>query len=274
MGENVRTMAIGVAYASCGLYDGTGVMAKDMALIDRIAADTIQFEFKEKTATNFNEEYSDDPYYTMYLKKDPDGFQFAIPSPTAEERKRFCGGTIDENGEWAEPTVVPEINHSFLIRTKPYKGKQVQYRFVNCAVSAYISQAPGKEKEEWLLVKVTKQSVKDVSGKKLSGFFVKYIDAVDDVEGTIEVTDVAITGTAKVGVVLTAKPTPADAMGTYQWQKKSGSSAATDISGATGVTYTPVVGDVGAKILVKFTGSGEYSGSVTSTETVAVVAAT
>lgn len=269
-----RTLAIGVAYAGCGPYTGTGAMAVSLSKIDRIAADTVQFEFKEKTATNFNEEYSNDPYHTMYLKKDPDGFQLAIPSPTVEERKMFCGGEINADGEWAEPTVDPEINLSFLLRSKPYKGKQRQYKFVNCAVSAYISQAPGKEKEEWLLIKATKQAVKDEAGTKKSGFFVADIKAVDDVEGATEVTDVSITGTAKVGVALTAKPMPIKATGAYQWQKKSGSGAATDITGATNAVYTPVVGDIGAKILVKFTGTGKYSGTVISAETAVVVAAT
>lgn len=269
--EKERLLAIGVAYIGHGLYPGNGVSATDLMKVDRVFKDTVQFDFKEKTATPFNEEYTDDPYHVMYLKKDADGFQFAIPSPTAEEKILFMGGMITEDGEWAEPINTPAINRSFVVRTKPYKGKQRQYRFVNCSVSAYTSQAPGAEKEELLLVKVTKQTAKTMEGVKKPAYFVGDIDAIDDVDGE-PVTAVAITGVPKVGTVLTATLTPVAATGTYQWQKKTGSGQPSDIAAATNATYTPVAGDVGAKVIVKFMATGNYIGSATSAETVAVVA--
>lgn len=265
-----RLLAIGIAYIGHGNYGGDGRMATALTKIDRVANDTVQFDYKEKTATPFYEEYSDDPYHTIYLKKDADSIQFAIPSPTNEERVEFMGGYITPEGKWAEPVSVPSINKSFIVRSKPYNGKQRQYEFVNCSISAYTSQAPGKEKEEWLLIKATKQSVKDENGNKKSGYFVSDIPAVDDVN---EVTGVTVTGTPKVGETLRATPVPAEASGNYQWMKKTGSGAATNIAGATSAIYTPATGDVGAKLLVKFTGTGEFSGEVTSSETVAVAAA-
>lgn len=273
MSNKDRILAIGIAYIGVGDYGFDGAMASALKRQNRVANDTVQFEFKEKTATQFFEEYSDDPYHTMFLKKDADGIQFAIPSPTVEERVMYMGGVITGDGKWAEPTAVPTINKSFVIRSKPFNGIQRQYEFVNCSVSAYTSQAPGKEKEEWLLVKATKQAVKDGEGKKKSGYFVSDIPQVDDLDEVKEVSAIDITGIPKVGEVLRTTIAPVDATGAYQWMKKTGSGAASNITGATSTTYIPVAGDVGAKILVKFTASGEYSGEVVSAETIAVAAA-
>lgn len=81
-----------------------------------------------------------------------------------------------------------------------------------------------------------------------------------------------ITGTAKVGVVLTASkgtwlgtPTPTY---TYQWKK-----AGVAIAGQTATTYTPVTGDIGAVLSVTVTGVNfAGSASASSANTAAVVA--
>ena len=61
-----------------------------------------------------------------------------------------------------------------------------------------------------------------------------------------------ITGTPKVGVLLTAVPGTWDAgvTFTYQWTVDG-----TDVGGATGPTYTPVAGDSGKVVTVKVTGT-------------------
>ena len=80
----------------------------------------------------------------------------------------------------------------------------------------------------------------------------------------------AITGTPQEGKVLTAGAlTPAGATATYQWQRCTGGTCTTGgtytaISGATATTYTPVAGDVSYYIKVAATGTGSYSGTVTS----------
>src|SRR5690606_38416212 len=64
----------------------------------------------------------------------------------------------------------------------------------------------------------------------------------------------AITGTAQVGVPLVVDPgiwAGAEDIA-YQW-----ASAGTPISGATGTTYVPVTGDVGATITCVVTGSND-----------------
>ena len=82
----------------------------------------------------------------------------------------------------------------------------------------------------------------------------------------------AITGTTTVGSILTAGArTPAAATVTYQWQNATTSAGVyTNIAGATGATYTLVVGDQTKFIKVVVTGSGSYTGTVTSAATTVI----
>jgi hypothetical protein len=86
----------------------------------------------------------------------------------------------------------------------------------------------------------------------------------------------AISGTAQVGAELTAGAlTPAGATATYQWTIcGTVDGTYTNITGATGSTYTAVADDFGKYIKVVATGTGSYSGTVTSVATAAVAAAT
>lgn len=87
----------------------------------------------------------------------------------------------------------------------------------------------------------------------------------------------AVTGTAQVGVPLTIEPGDwAGAMSvTFQWQADSaGNGTFANITGATGETYVPVVGDVGDDIRCVVTGANDdFSTAVNTTETAAVIAA-
>ena len=89
---------------------------------------------------------------------------------------------------------------------------------------------------------------------------------------------VSITGTAKVGEVLTrsaASWTPAPDSRAYQWRRcNSGGGACADIGGATGTTYTLVAADLGQTIRVVETASkASYNdASDTSAQTSVVVA--
>jgi hypothetical protein len=79
-----------------------------------------------------------------------------------------------------------------------------------------------------------------------------------------------IAGTAKVGIPLTVDGGAwAGAMEvTYQWKAD-----AANVSGATGASYVPVVGNVGKKITVAVTGKNDvFSTVVPTAETAAVVA--
>jgi prepilin-type N-terminal cleavage/methylation domain-containing protein len=69
-----------------------------------------------------------------------------------------------------------------------------------------------------------------------------------------------ITGTTTVGSVLTAGArTPAAATVSYQWRRDG-----VAIAGATASTYTLVAADLGTTITVTATGTGGYTGAVTS----------
>jgi len=101
---------------------------------------------------------------------------------------------------------------------------------------------------------------------------------ITDGSGPVNVTTTPITaiaaiaGTTQVGQVLTAGAlTPSGATATYQWQRATSSGGTySDISSATSATYTLVSGDFGNYIKVVATGTGNYSGSVTSVATTAV----
>jgi peptidoglycan hydrolase-like protein with peptidoglycan-binding domain len=85
----------------------------------------------------------------------------------------------------------------------------------------------------------------------------------------------AIIGTPQFGAELTAGAlTPSTATATYQWRiaATSGGTYA-DIVGATSNTYTPVATDVTKYLKVVATGTGNYSGTVTSAATELGVAA-
>lgn len=83
-----------------------------------------------------------------------------------------------------------------------------------------------------------------------------------------------ISGTAQVGVELTAGAiNPSAATVSYQWLSSSTANGTyTNITGATTNKYTPVAGDVGRYLKVTATGTGSYTGTVTSAATSAVIA--
>ncbi|WP_126854894.1 PA domain-containing protein [Candidatus Cryosericum odellii] len=111
----------------------------------------------------------------------------------------------------------------------------------------------------------------DVSGNTLT------FDVLFPATAPIAITAIgAITGTPEVGQVLTAGAlTPSAATVTYLWTIcDTVDGTYTDIGwAATSITYTPVAWEVGRFIEVVATGTGSYSGTVTSDPTTAVVAA-
>jgi hypothetical protein len=106
----------------------------------------------------------------------------------------------------------------------------------------------------------------------VDGTTIKFIDGTKTATQVIEwiqaqtpITSVAVTGTPQVDSVLTANVTPAEATVNYQWVISIDDGAHyTNISGATGKTYTPVAADETKKIAVKVTGTGDYVGTAMS----------
>ena len=78
----------------------------------------------------------------------------------------------------------------------------------------------------------------------------------------ISLTSITISGTAEVGKTLATTLKPSGATATYQWYRGD-----TAIPNATGSTYTVTTADIGYTIKVTATGTGIYTGSVTSAPT-------
>lgn len=85
---------------------------------------------------------------------------------------------------------------------------------------------------------------------------------------------VTISGTAQVGETLTATVAPGEATVSYKWKSGDTSDGSyTDIEGATAASYVLTESENGKYIKVETTGTGKYSGAVTSNSTEAVTAA-
>ena len=103
--------------------------------------------------------------------------------------------------------------------------------------------------------------------------YAKYV--LDPIEHTISISSAttynitsigAISGTIEVGATLTAGAiTPSEATVVYQWQQSTTEGGIyTDIAGATSNTYTLIESNYNRYIRVVATGTGNYSGTVTS----------
>ncbi|PPF82421.1 hypothetical protein C5B96_08970 [Subtercola sp. Z020] len=111
-----------------------------------------------------------------------------------------------------------------------------------------------------------------VTGSK-TGFASTYVTSAASavVQGVLSTAVPTITGTAKVGQVVTANPGtwgPAPVTFTYQWYRDGAA-----ITGSTAATRTVHANDVGKKLTVRVTGakSGYASTSTTSAPTATVV---
>lgn len=172
-----RQKAIGISYVGYGT-PGDGVVATSLTEIEAVSKDTVAFNFSDLTETPIDIEQSDDPLFTILTKGSPDSFEFAIPSPKTAEYGAFMGGTVTGD-KYEDDGTVAQKSLSFVIKTKPVDGKQVQYTFPKCTVSAKISQAPGKEKTELLLVKCVRDSCITALGVRKPSF-IREVVAVEE----------------------------------------------------------------------------------------------
>lgn len=178
MDQNDRSLAIGVSYVGFAPYTGTGKPGTVFTHIKDIFEGSVVFNFNDPTQITIKIEGTDQPRWVVNRKGEPDSIEMAIPSPSTKDMVMFCGGT-DNAGIWEEPNSIPTINMSMRMITEPYDGKCTEYVVVNGSVVARLSQAPGKEQSELLLVKITKQLAVDVAGK-LKTPFTRAVKEVDD----------------------------------------------------------------------------------------------
>lgn len=150
---NERSLAVDIAYVGIGT-PGDGVAATTYTQYPIIHEDSVVFNFNEASQVNFKAMGMDDPWAVLNKKGDPSSIEFAIPSPTAVEMEAFCGGTVTGN-KWEAPTTAPSIIKSVKLQTALYEGKYTEYVITKASISARISQAPGSEQTDLLLVKAT-----------------------------------------------------------------------------------------------------------------------
>lgn len=259
-----RSLAVGISYVGLG-EPGDGVPASSFKHFPIIHEGSVAFNFSETTPVDFRGEGLKDAWESFDKAGEADSIEFAIPSPTNEEMLFFCGGSISGD-EWQAPVEIPNIRKTLKMNTIPYKGRYIQYCFVNCKVSARLTQAPSSENTDLLLVKCTKLAAITSAGQQMSPF----TRGIKNVTLTT-VTSIKVNGTAKVGERLSAIPEPAMATGAYQWvKKKAGSGGEIPIEHATGNNYVIQDGDLNDTIACKFIANGSYTGTVTSAFTSAV----
>ena len=165
---NERSLAVGVSFLGYG-DPGDGVPASIYTQCPIVHEGSVAFNFNEATSVDFRAEGMKDPWESFDKAGDPDSFEFAIPSPTAQEMLAFCGGSVS-GGKWNAPIDIPNIRKSFKIQTTPYKGKYTEYTFAICKVSARLSQAPSSEQTDLLLVKCTRLAAITSAGQQRSSF--------------------------------------------------------------------------------------------------------
>lgn len=161
-----RSLAIDMAYVGVA-EPGDGVAGTAYDQFKEI--ESVTFNFSEPKEISFKVMGREDPWAVVNKKGDPSSVEFAIPSPTAEEMKTFCGGTVTNN-KWEAPASTPSIIKSVKMQTSPYEGKYTEYIIPKAAISGRISQAPGEEQTDLLLVKATIMTPVSAAGAQEAPF--------------------------------------------------------------------------------------------------------
>ena len=151
---------------------GDGVPGTDFKDLPLPFKGSVAFNFSDPKEIKIETEGTDEPLYVEFTKDATDYIEFSIATPSNETIKELMGGTIDTGDEgeekdvWQEATSIPSIEKTFQCETLPKKGKKVVYTIVNGKIAAKLSQAPGAEQAELLLVRVYKQSAISAAGVK------------------------------------------------------------------------------------------------------------
>lgn len=167
----VRPIAMGVGAIRMGVT-GDGVPGKDLKELPLPTKGSVAFNFSDPKEVKVETEGSPDPLFVEFVKDTTDYIEFSIPTPTNALIKDLCGGEIDTGTEedpkdiWKEGTEVASIDRTFQCETLPKKGHKVVYTIVNGKVMAKISQAPGAEQPELLLIRIYKQAAISAEGVK------------------------------------------------------------------------------------------------------------
>jgi hypothetical protein len=163
-----RSLAIDIAYVGFGKPSEGGAPPSNYTQYPDIHEGSVVFNFPDPTSVNFRVYNQKDPWATFDKKDEADSVDLAIPSPKGTEMLAFCGGTLDGEKWEEDPSGIANILMSLKIQTAPHNGKYTEYIFPKCKILGKLSQAPGVEDTDLLLIRATKQAVRDASGKPLS----------------------------------------------------------------------------------------------------------
>lgn len=167
----VRPIAMGVGVIRMGV-PGDGVPGADLKELPLPTKGSVAFNFADPKEVKVETEGSPDPLFVEFVKDTTDYIEFSIPTPSNELIQELCGGEHDKGTEgsekdiWKEGLNVASINRTFQCETMPKVGYKVVYTIVNGKVMAKISQAPGAEQAELLLVRVYKQAAITAAGTR------------------------------------------------------------------------------------------------------------
>lgn len=171
MAVDKRPIAMGVGAIRIAEV-GDGVPGTEFKALPLPFKGSVAFNFSDPKEVKIETEGADEPLYVEFVKDATDYIEFSIPTPSNETIKELMGGTIDVGAEgavkdvWQEATSIASIAKTFQCETLPKAGKKVIYTIVNGKVSAKLSQAPGAEQAELLLVRVYKQAAISAAGVK------------------------------------------------------------------------------------------------------------
>lgn len=173
--STVRPIAMGVG--AIRIADvGDGVPGTEFVKLPLPTKSSVAFNFADPKEVKIETEGSEEPLYVELVKDTTDYIEFSIPTPSNEVLQLLAGGTIDSGAEgspkdiWQKPTETPSINKTFQCETLPKKGKKVIYTVVNGKIASKISQAPGAEQAELLLVRIYVQAAETEAGDKKPAF--------------------------------------------------------------------------------------------------------
>ncbi len=167
---NARPIAMGVSRIGYGTV-GDGVPATVFTDLPLPTKSSVAFNFQDPKEVKIELEGSEDPFYVVLVKDSTDYIEFSIPTPSNDIIKAMKGGVLDETlDKWSDAISTPDINYSFQLDTVARNGKKVQYTIVNGKVAAKLSQAPGAEQPELLLIRVYKQAAITVAGVAKTAF--------------------------------------------------------------------------------------------------------
>lgn len=163
-----RSLAVDVKYLGAG-EPGDGVAAAIYTQYPEIDENSVVFNFADGTQVPFRAMGQKEPWAVINQVKDISSIDFAIPSPKAQEQKDFMGGTVDGE-KWEAPVDTPNIVKSLKMQTADYEGKYTEYIFAKTSVFAKLSQAPGGETTDLMLVRATIVTPVTAAGVRKSPF--------------------------------------------------------------------------------------------------------